>query len=76
MIGNVWEWVSTPIVLSELAESQPALQTNSLHPVKGGGWRSPPEMIAISYRNLVDPKINNPTFGFRCAKSANLETNH
>ena len=75
MIGNVWEWVSTPIVLSTLAESQPAFPNNSLYPVKGGGWRSPPEMATISYRNLVDPKINNPTFGFRCAKSANLGTN-
>jgi formylglycine-generating enzyme required for sulfatase activity len=75
MIGNVWEWVSTPVVLSKLAESQPATpQSNSLYPAKGGGWRSPPEMATISYRNLVDPKMNNPTFGFRCAKSANLET--
>jgi formylglycine-generating enzyme required for sulfatase activity len=76
MIGNVWEWVSTPVVLSKLAESQPALQSNSLYPAKGGGWRSPPEMATISYRNLVDPKTNNPTFGFRCAKSADLETDH
>ena len=73
MIGNVWEWVSTPVVLSKLAESQPALQSNSLYPAKGGGWRSPPEMATISYRNLVDPKIKNPTFGFRCAKSVDLE---
>ena len=70
MIGNVWEWVSTPVVLPSLAESQPELQSNSMPPVKGGGWRSPPEMATISYRNLADPNIKNPTFGFRCAKSA------
>ena len=70
MIGNMWEWVSTPVVLSTLAESQPG-QNNSMFLVKGGSWRSPPEMATISYRNLVDGKINNPTFGFRCAKSAN-----
>jgi formylglycine-generating enzyme required for sulfatase activity len=75
MIGNVWEWVSTPITLPSLAESQPELKSNSLYPVKGGGWTSSPEMASISYRNLADPNINNPTFGFRCAKSANLETN-
>ena len=75
MIGNVWEWVSTPVMLSSLAESQPGLQSNSLYLAKGGGWRSPPEMATISYRNLADPNINNPTFGFRCAKSTNLETN-
>lgn len=74
MIGNVWEWVSTPVVLSSLAESRPGLQSNSLYLAKGGGWRSPSEMATISYRNLADPNINNPTFGFRCAKSANLET--
>lgn len=74
MIGNMWEWVSTPVALSSLAESQPGLQSNSLYLVKGGGWRSPPEMATISYRNLVDPNINNPTFGFRCAKSANPES--
>ena len=69
MVGNVWEWVSTPVVLPSLAESQPGLQSNSLYPAKGGGWRSPPEMATISYRNLANPNIKNPTFGFRCAKS-------
>lgn len=73
MIGNVWEWVSTTVVLSSLAESQPGLQSNSRPVVKGGGWRSRPDMAAISYRNLVDPQISNPTFGFRCAKSANSD---
>lgn len=73
MIGNVWEWVSTPVMLPSLAESQPELQSNSLYLAKGGGWRSPPEMATISYRNLADPNIKNPTFGFRCAKSAAAE---
>jgi len=74
MIGNVWEWVSTPVVLSSPAESPGKLEGNSLYLVKGGSWRSPPEMATISYRNLVDPQIANPTFGFRCAKSAGAET--
>ena len=73
MIGNVWEWVSTPVVLPSLAESQPGLQSNSMYPAKGGGWRSSPEMATISYRNLADPNIKNPTFGFRCAKSMTTE---
>ena len=73
MIGNVWEWVSTTVVLSSRAESQPGLQSNSRPVVKGGGWRSPPDMATISYRNLADPQINNPTFGFRCAKSAETD---
>ena len=69
MIGNVWEWVDTPVILPSLAETQPQLKSNSMHPAKGGGWRSSPEMATISYRNLADPNIKNPTFGFRCAKS-------
>jgi len=73
MVGNVWEWVDTPVVLPSLAESQPGLQSNSMPPAKGGGWRSSPEMATISYRNLADPNIKNPTFGFRCAKSAATE---
>ena len=73
MIGNVWEWVSTPVMLPSLAESQPELQSNSLYLAKGGGWRSPPEMATISYRNLANPNIKNPTFGFRCAKSTTAE---
>jgi formylglycine-generating enzyme required for sulfatase activity len=73
MIGNVWEWVSTPVMLPSLAESQPGLESNSLYLAKGGGWRSSPEMATISYRNLADPNIKNPTFGFRCSKSAAAE---
>jgi formylglycine-generating enzyme required for sulfatase activity len=73
MIGNVWEWVNTPVVLPSLAETQPQLQSNSMHPAKGGGWRSSPETATISYRNLADPNIKNPTFGFRCAKSSTAE---
>jgi formylglycine-generating enzyme required for sulfatase activity len=75
MIGNVWEWVNTPVVVPSLVESHPELRGNSLYPAKGGSWRSRPEMATISYRNLADPNITNPTFGFRCAKSANPETN-
>jgi formylglycine-generating enzyme required for sulfatase activity len=68
MIGNVWEWVSTTVVLSPLTESQTDLASNSRYLVKGGSWRSPPHMATISYRNLVNFNLNNPTFGFRCAK--------
>lgn len=74
MIGNVWEWVSTQVVLSPLTELTGGLSDDSRHLVKGGSWRSPDHMATISYRNLVDPQMKNPTFGFRCAKSANLET--
>ncbi len=70
MIGNVWEWVSTQAMLSPMTESGESLTGDSRHLVKGGSWRSPDHMATISYRNLVDPQIKNPRFGFRCAKSA------
>jgi len=55
MSGNVWEWVKT--------------ESKSLHIVKGGGWTSNKNQSKISFRNSVDAKLKNPTFGFRCARS-------
>jgi formylglycine-generating enzyme required for sulfatase activity len=53
MAGNVWEWVKT--------------EKSDLRVVKGGGWTSYKNQSKISFRNAVDPKLKNPTFGFRCA---------
>lgn len=55
MSGNVWEWVKT--------------ESKSSHIVKGGGWTSDKNQSKISFRNSVDAKLKNPTFGFRCARS-------
>ena len=55
MSGNVWEWVKT--------------ESKSSHIVKGGGWTSNKNQSKISFRNSVDAKLKNPTFGFRCARS-------
>lgn len=60
MAGNVWEWVDN----KDSARSQPETRI-----VKGGGWTSDKNQARISFRNHVDLKMNNPTFGFRCAKS-------
>jgi formylglycine-generating enzyme required for sulfatase activity len=53
MTGNVWEWVQT--------------KSKDLKIVKGGGWTSYNNQSKISFRNKVDAKLKNPTFGFRCA---------
>ena len=55
MSGNVWEWVKT--------------ESKSSHLVKGGGWTSYTNQSKISFRNSVNAKLKNPTFGFRCARS-------
>ncbi|MEO2043037.1 MAG: SUMF1/EgtB/PvdO family nonheme iron enzyme [Nitrospinaceae bacterium] len=60
MAGNVWEWVNT--------KKHERPRTN-LRVVKGGGWTSDKEQAKVSFRNHVDLKMKNPTFGFRCAKS-------
>ena len=53
MTGNVWEWVMG--------------ENNGLKIVKGGGWTSYGNQSKISSRNTANPKLKNPTFGFRCA---------
>ena len=54
MTGNVWEWVQT--------------KNKGLRIVKGGGWTSYNNQSKISFRNKVDAKLKNPTFGFRCQR--------
>ena len=58
MAGNVWEWVQTA--------------SKDLQIVKGGGWTSYNNQSKISFRNKVDPKLKNPTFGFCCQHDAGL----
>jgi formylglycine-generating enzyme required for sulfatase activity len=60
MVGNVWEWVDN----KKSSRPQPNARV-----VKGGGWTSDKRQARISFRNHVDLKMKNPTFGFRCAKS-------
>lgn len=60
MAGNVWEWVDN----KKSSRPQPNARV-----VKGGGWTSDKRQARISFRNHVDLKMKNPTFGFRCAKS-------
>ena len=67
MIGNVWEWVSTPH--SPLPKSLRLKQNKTPRIVKGGSWASQKHVATIGHRNVVVGDMKNPTFGFRCAKS-------
>ena len=66
MAGNVWEWVDSK--KSEIHQPETRI-------VKGGGWTSDEKQARISFRNHVDLKMKNPTFGLRCAKSLIKEKN-
>tara|TARA_B100000686_G_C16785658_1_gene975059 strand:- start:847 stop:1671 length:825 start_codon:yes stop_codon:yes gene_type:complete len=66
MIGNVWEWVSD----EAFPPSGNKMKKLTKRIVKGGGWRSRKNETTIDFQNIVPADIKNPTFGFRCAKSA------
>jgi sulfatase modifying factor 1 len=70
MVGNVWEWVSDPYFVASNKSNQATLRI-----VKGGGWTSAEPEARISFRNIVDAKIKNPTIGFRCVKPVTRENN-
>lgn len=84
MIGNVWEWVATPVPTSgaqeastqeasaktESPQTQNPFRAEGMYLLKGGSWSSPDLLAAISIRNPVNGSAVNPTFGFRCAQSA------
>ncbi|MBI5184800.1 MAG: formylglycine-generating enzyme family protein [Nitrospinae bacterium] len=64
MIGNAWEWVSSPYLPgkeNEIPKGDGVL--------KGGSWRSLPEQADLSYRHVVNKNLGLENFGFRCAKS-------
>lgn len=63
-VGNVWEWVSDPFFASGDKSKKAPLRI-----VKGGGWTSDKQQARISFRNIIDPKLKNPTIGFRCVKT-------
>ncbi|MBI5426843.1 MAG: formylglycine-generating enzyme family protein [Nitrospinae bacterium] len=69
MIGNVWEWVETPYASSQSPQSAEIDPDKTLRIAKGGGWSSSSMAAKIPFRNIVDPALKNPTFGFRCMRS-------
>jgi len=65
MAGNVWEWVSAEVPVAK----KNSFLKNPLYALKGGSWKSSPDLARISFRHLANPSFKNSTFGFRCAKS-------
>ncbi len=63
MLGNVWEWCSSPYV------KQYPISLNDPEPNeyvdRGGGWDSPPFNARISNRGAAGAKFNTINLGFR-----------
>jgi len=63
MLGNVWEWCSSPYV------KQYPIHSNTPEPDelvdRGGGWDSPPFNARISNRGAAGAKFNTINLGFR-----------
>jgi len=69
MIGNQWEWVSTPAQNSRDTANE---KKSNSYILKGGSWRSAPRHSTIAHRNLAPANMKNPAFGFRCAKPGDM----
>ncbi|MCB9452923.1 MAG: SUMF1/EgtB/PvdO family nonheme iron enzyme [Anaerolineaceae bacterium] len=69
MIGNVWEWVSSPYTIYPYSAS---LENNadsiSLHVLRGGSFINTSSRLRASSRVGIDPNSASMEIGFRCAR--------
>ena len=71
MMGQLWEFTSTPYVpLMRLSDYQKAIELSSLYPydghiVKGGSYINSPESITIDSVGVMDKSSCSPFAGFR-----------
>ena len=76
MAGGVWEWTSDfwgEFYYRESPARNPKGPPGGfLHTIKGGSWRTPPEMLRAATRFRLDGIIRWKTLGFRCAKDAEI----
>lgn len=56
MVGNVWEWTSSPFPDDPKKRS-----------IRGGGWGNNPYCLRAAYRHANRPEIGLDMVGFRCA---------
>jgi serine/threonine-protein kinase len=75
LIGNVWEWTSTPIELYEgNKEAQFSSEYKGWIIKRGGSFLSDPHdknnPITSTYRDFAPPSTKHPTIGFRLVRAA------
>jgi len=73
MAGNVREWVNDwfgpdyyPLMPDR---NPPGPEDGRYKSVRGGSWRSRPQLLRTATRNGASPTTRSPNIGFRCAKS-------
>jgi iron(II)-dependent oxidoreductase len=73
MAGNVGEWVHDWLGLDYYAtmpdRNPPGPSTGRYRGVRGGSWKSKPEMLRSATRGGASPEQRTATIGFRCARS-------
>ncbi len=78
MAGNVREWVNDwfgPDYYPLMPERNPrGPETGRYKSVRGGSWRSRPQLLRTATRNGAVPTTRSPNIGFRCASWALNET--
>lgn len=74
MAGNIAEWVNDWFGFDYYAympeKNPPGPTTGRYKSVRGGSWKSKPNMLRAATRGGSAPDQRSPTIGFRCAKSA------
>jgi len=77
MAGNVREWVNDwfgPDYYPRMPErNPPGSDVGRYKSVRGGSWRSRPQLLRTATRNGAVPSTRSPNVGFRCAKSAKAD---
>ncbi|HJU06801.1 MAG TPA: SUMF1/EgtB/PvdO family nonheme iron enzyme [Nitrospiraceae bacterium] len=73
MAGNVAEWVQDWFGFDYYAvmpeRNPPGPTTGRYKAVRGGSWKSRPNLLRAASRNGASPDQRSPTIGFRCARS-------
>ena len=79
MIGDVWEWTSSPFTpypgyhwfpYKEYSEVFFNQRTDRFRVLRGGSWATDPSAIRATFRNWDFPIRRQIFAGFRCARDA------
>jgi len=71
MIGNVWEWTSSPMRPYKNGNPMPAAMTTNTRVIRGGAYNSQDRIATVSFRAYSPPTTRPEDLagtGFRCAK--------